>query len=67
MKKYKYFDLQTEMIKHNESQEQISRVLGITSASFRNKLDGLNEWTIGEIDKLCEHYNKNYYELFKKE
>ena len=66
-KKYKYFTLQSEMIKNNESQKDVGKLIGITPNAVRNKLDDKNEWTINEIDILCNHYNKNYYELFEKE
>ena len=66
-KKYKYFTLQTEMLKNKESQRDVSKLLGISENSVRNKLDDRNEWTISEIDILCNHYNKDYYELFEKE
>ena len=66
-KKYKYFTLQTEMLKNKESHEDIGRILGISANSVRNKLNDKNQWTINEIDTLCKHYNKNYYELFVKE
>ena len=66
-KKYKYFTLQTEMLKNRESQEDVGRLIGISANAVRNKLDDKNEWTINEIDILCNHYNKNYYELFVKE
>lgn len=66
-KKYKYFTLQTEMLRNKESQEEIGRLLGISSTSVRNKLDDKNKWTISEIDALCKHYNKDFYELFEKE
>ena len=66
-KKYKYFTLQTEMLKNRESQEDVGKLIGITANAVRNKLDGKNEWTINEIDILCNHYNMNYYELFVKE
>lgn len=66
-KKYLYFTLQTEMLKNRESQEDVGKLIGITANAVRNKLDGKNEWTISEIDILCKHYKKNYYELFEKE
>lgn len=66
-KKYKYFTLQTEMMRKGESQADVARLLKITANAVRNKLDCRNEWTINEIDTLCNHYNMNYYDLFKKE
>ena len=66
-KKYKYFTLQTEMLNSRESQEDVGKLLGITANAVRNKLDDKNKWTISELDILCKHYNKDYYELFERE
>lgn len=67
MRAYKYSNLVKEMKKKKESQRSISRILGITENSVRNKLSGRNDWTIGEIETLCDYFKKDYYELFGKE
>ena len=67
MKKLMYLEIAAEMVRHGETQQSLAELLEISDASVRNKLYGKTEWTISEIDKLCQHYNKNYYELFKKE
>ena len=66
MKNIKYLELFIEMKKHNETQKMVAEVLGITQQSISRKLYGTTDWTISEVDKLCEHYNKDYYELFKR-
>lgn len=66
VKRYKYYAIQNEMLDRRESQEDIARVLGITSMSVRLKLDGVRDWTISEIDTLCRHFDMDYYELFKR-
>ena len=66
-KQFKYFTLQIEILKNKETYEKVSKLLGISSVSLRNKLDAKTEWTISEIDALCSHYKMDYYELFKKE
>ena len=67
MAKYKYFNVLKAINDNFETQRRISKMLGITEVSFRNKLSGKTEWTIGEIETLCSYFNQNYYELFKKE
>lgn len=67
MKRYKYSRVVAEMRAKGESQQTLSAILGIRDNTLRNKFDGKAEWTISEIYTLCEHYNKNFYELFKTE
>lgn len=64
---YKYSKLVKEMKRNKESQRSLSKILGISENSVRNKLSGRNEWTIGEIETLCDYFKKDYYELFGKE
>ena len=66
MKKIKYPDLVGEMAKHGDTQKSLAAILGITYASVCRRLSGKTEFTISEIEKICEHYKKDYYELFKK-
>lgn len=61
-----YPELIGEMAKNNETQDTLSELLGLTRATIINKMAGRSEWNISEVDKICEHYNKNYYELFKR-
>lgn len=64
---YKYPNLKAEMARLRESQEDLSKLLNICQMSVSNKLRGETDWTIGEIEILCDHYKKDYYELFKKD
>ena len=61
----KYPNLKAEMARHGESQEKLAKIIGITQQTFSRKMLGINEWTIGEIEAICEHYKKDYYQLFK--
>ena len=67
MKKYKYPEIVGEMAKHGDTQKSIAKLLGITYASVCRRLNGKSEFTISEIEILCDYYKKDYYELFKKE
>ena len=65
MKKIKYPELVAEMARHGHTQATLGEVLGLTYASISRRLAGHQEWSISEIDKICEFYKKDYYELFK--
>jgi transcriptional regulator with XRE-family HTH domain len=65
LKILKYPNLLAEMKKRGETQDHISELLGLSRTTVNLGLSGKREWTISEIEKLCEHYQKDYYELFK--
>lgn len=60
-----YTKVVQEMKARKETQEDIAKLIGITRQSLKLKLDGRCDWTISDIETLCEHFNKGYYELFK--
>ncbi len=66
MEEIKYPELIGEMAKHKESQKALGIVLGLARSTMNKKLSGTSEFSISEIDKICEHYGKTYEELFKK-
>lgn len=66
MKKVLYPELLGEMARHGDTTRTLAKLLGITYSSIWRRFKGKSEWTISEVDKICEHYGKDYYELFKK-
>ena len=66
MKEVKYPNLVGEMARHGDTQRTIADLLNTSYNSIWRRLTGRTEWTISEIDILCEHYKKSYDELFKK-
>ena len=66
MKKIKYPELAGEMAKHGDTQKSIAKLLDLSIPSFSRRLSGEVDWSIGEIETLCKHYKKDYYELFKR-
>ena len=66
MKVIKYPGLVAEMAKHGDTQRTIAKLLGITSPNISTRFSGKVEWSISEIDKICEYYGKDYNELFKR-
>lgn len=67
MDKYKYAYLYSIMKKKHDSQIKVGKLLGVSDLTIRKKLAGKTDWTISEINKLCKHYKKDFYELFKTE
>lgn len=61
----KYPKLLEEMSSKGETQEKIGKLLGTTQPTISKKLSGKMEFTIEEVEKICEYFNKGYYELFK--
>jgi len=61
----KYPNLEVEMSRNGDTQKKLADLLNITQQTVSKKLAGKVDWTIGEVEIICEHYNKNYYELFK--
>lgn len=66
MKKSKYPELAAEMARRGDTQKTLSELLEIHRTAIGKRLSGETEWSISEIDKICEHYGKDYYELFKR-
>ena len=64
-KEVKYPKLAAEMAKNGESQIVLAKVLGTTVVTVCRKMSGKSLWTIEDIDAICEHYKKDYHELFK--
>ena len=67
IKPYLYLNLLKEMRKKGEKMQDICQLLDVSYFTLEKRLAGITQWTIGEIETLCNHYNKNYYELFEKE
>lgn len=64
MKKVKYPKLAAAIASKGENQQDIANILSLSVPTVNRRLSGEKEWTIGEIQKLCKHYKKDYYELF---
>lgn len=63
--KIKFPNLVSEMAKRGEDQKTLANLLGVTRATISRKLSGKIEWSVNEIDAICEYYGKDYYQLFK--
>lgn len=65
LRELKYPNLLAEMRRHGETQDDLGELLGLCRTTINFKLSGKYDWTIGEIEIICNHYEKDYYELFK--
>lgn len=66
-KKYLYFNILKAMYQKGETKYNLCKLLDTTYFTLERKLEGVSQWNIGDIETLCKHYNKDYYELFSKE
>lgn len=65
METVKYPGLKSEMARRGDTNKTLSKLLELSEPSISRRLSGEVEWSIGEIELLCNHYEKDYYELFK--
>lgn len=61
----KFPNLVGEMAKNGETQKTIGDLLGLKPSTISRKLSGQIDWSIGEVEILCEYFGKDYYQLFK--
>ena len=61
----KYPKLRAEMAKQGMSQKALAQLLEVSQPTISRKMLGKCDWTIGEIETICNIFNKDYYELFK--
>lgn len=66
-KRYVYLNILKEMQKKGELKYDLCKLLDMSYNTLERKLAGTTQWTIGDIETLCNHYKRNYYELFVKE
>ena len=55
------------MQQNGEALQDLVNLLGYTQKSqVSRRLSGKVEWTIGDVEILCRHYNVDFYELFRR-
>ena len=55
------------MKQRGEKLKDLVDLLGLTQLSQASRrLSGEVEWTFGDVEILCKHYNTDFYELFKR-
>ena len=67
MKKFVLFpEIVKEMERRGETQDDLARLLQLDRSIISKKLSGVVQWTIGDIEVMTLHYNKDFWELFRK-
>ena len=64
-KTIKYPELASELARRGLTQKELAQYLGVNQGTISKKMAGKTEWTIGEIDTICDYFGKDYYQLFK--
>lgn len=67
MEKPLFPNLAGEMAKRGETVGTIAKLLDVSKPIAYSRLQGKSDFRIGEVEKLCEHYNSDYATLFSKE
>lgn len=61
----KFPNLLAEMARNGEAQKDLADLLKTNKSTMSRKLAGKTEWTVSDVETICEHYKKDYYTLFK--
>jgi len=60
-------EIVNQMQLRKENLNYLVNLLGMKQKSqVSRRLSGEVEWTIGDIEILCEHYNMDFWDLFKR-
>ena len=59
-------EIVAEMERRGETRKDLARLLELDVSQITRKLNGDIQWTIGDIEVMTLHYNKDFWELFKK-
>ena len=67
MRNTEFPELVKQMKIRKEKLKDIVELLGLTQLSqITRRLSGEIEWTIGEVEILCKHYDMGFWELFRR-
>lgn len=67
MRNTKFPEIVNQMTMRNEKLGDLKKILGFKQLSqISRRLSGEIEFTIGEAEILCKHYNIDFWELFRR-
>lgn len=59
-------NLAAEMARNNHTQGDIAAMLGYSQSAVSVRMAGKIEWSMKEINTLCNQYGKDYEYLFER-
>lgn len=59
-------NLRAEMARKGNTIEDIGKVVGISYSTIKARFAGRSDWTLGEVETLCDYFKKDFYELFER-
>ena len=63
MEGVRFSGLKAEMARRGETNKILADLLEISESSMSRRLSGEVNFSVGEVEALCNHYEKNAYEL----
>lgn len=67
MKNTMFPEVVKQMKQNGENLQSLTNLLGLTNISQASKrLSGTTEWSFGDVEILCKHYNMDFWKLFKR-
>lgn len=64
-KKVLFPNLRAEMTRKGETIGDIGKLVGLSYSTIKRRFSSKSDWTISEIETICDYFGKDYYELFK--
>lgn len=61
-----YPNLNAEMARRDISQQKMAEILGMTLATFNNKLSGKVDFKLSEINIICKFFGCTFEYLFEE-
>lgn len=65
-KKILFPEIAAEMARNGETLKDLAELLGLKIGSVSQKLNGRVRFYETEVRQLCYHYNRDYFDLFKR-
>ena len=61
----KFSGLRAQMAKYGHNQSDLAKVFNKSIGYINSRLNGRVDWSLTDINTLCELYNVSFEELFK--
>ncbi|KOF56645.1 MULTISPECIES: helix-turn-helix domain-containing protein [Clostridium] len=54
-----YAKVKGYLVEHGIKQKDVATILGMSNSTFNNKLNGIGDFTITQVKKMCKELNMN--------